>query len=134
MSLKTKTPTVSKAKKKADITFSRYVREAANTKLGVECYTCGNYFPVKHIQCGHFVPRSFNITRFNLMNCHPQCVGCNIFKKGDLITYRERLVEEYGEDKVKILEQMRHDIKQFKVYELIEIEQKYKAKLKEYEH
>lgn len=127
-----KTLTVSKAKKKADLAVSMYVRKSAETKLGVECYTCGKYFPVKNIQCGHFIPRSFNTTRFNLMNLHPQCVGCNVFKKGDLITYREHLVRDYGEEKVKLLEEMRHKLKQFKVYELDEIYQKYKAKIKEY--
>ena len=56
-----------------------------------------------------------------------------MYKHGDQITYRERLVEEYGEDKVRYLEKERHTLKQWKVYELEEIYKKYKAKVKNYE-
>ena len=114
-------------KKKADSEFSLWIRNSYNTKLGVQCYTCGRWYTVKTIQNGHFISRGKNILRFSEINCKPQCVGCNVFKKGDLITYRENLVKEYGEDKVKWLEAQRRTLKQWKWFELEEIYLKYKA-------
>jgi len=54
-----------------------------------------------------------------------------MFKSDHLISYREHLVKDYGEEAVKRLESERHNLKQWKVFELEEMIQKYKAKLKQ---
>lgn len=65
------------------------------------------------MQNGHYISRSKLIHRFNEDNCRVQCVSCNVFKSGEVITYRERLVAEIGEDKVLEMERTRNDV--FKV-------------------
>jgi len=124
---------VSKAKAKAWQVFSKYIRLRDTCKLGTECYTCGKYYPINRMQAGHYLAGHRAIHMFNEINVHAQCPACNIYKHGDPITYREHLVRDYGEDIVKVLEEHRNDFKQWKVYELEEMYQKYKSKLTEYE-
>jgi hypothetical protein len=128
--MKTKTLTVSKAKARAWKVFSLWIRNRDTSYLGTECYTCGKYFPIKKMHAGHYIAGHRAINLFNEINCHAQCPMDNIFKHGDPITYREHLVRDYGEEIVKQLEAHRNDFKQWKVFELIDIEKKYKAKLK----
>jgi hypothetical protein len=118
---------VSYWKTKAWHEFSIFIRNRDNSKLGCRCFTCGKYYPTNRMQAGHYVSRRINCTLFNEMNVHAQCYNCNINLKGDIITYKENLIKEYGEDKVKVLEDMRHVIKQWKTFELEEIYNKYKA-------
>jgi len=124
-----KTMTVSKAKKRAWRVFSRYIRLRDTTKLGTRCYTCGKYYPLKSMHAGHYIAGHHPNNMFNEINVNAQCPACNIYKHSDPITYRENLVKEYGEEAVKMLEAHRNDFKQWKVFELLEIEKKYKAKL-----
>jgi hypothetical protein len=132
--LKTKRKiSVSKAKKKAWDVFSKYIRLRDTTRLGTFCYTCEKYFDFKKMHAGHYLAGHRAINYFNEINCHAQCPGCNIYKHGDPITYREHLVRDYGEEIVKELEAHRNDFKQWKVYELEELYLKYKSKLKDYE-
>ena len=71
-----------------DRIFSRWIRlRAANRFGGVKCVTCNAVVPWKEIHCGHFINRGYTATRFDPMNCHPQCVACNIFKDGNLKIY-----------------------------------------------
>jgi hypothetical protein len=123
--------TVSKAKANAWKAFSKWIRLRDTTKLGTQCYTCLKYFPIEKMHAGHYIAGRSAVNLFNEINCHAQCPMDNIYKHGDPITYREHLIQEYGEEVIKTLEAHRHDIHQWKVFELIEIEKKYKAKLKE---
>lgn len=60
----------------------------------VQCYTCDAIYPITRIQCGHFIPRGNNCTRFLIDNCRPQCVNCNQFLHGNLKVFEERLEKE----------------------------------------
>lgn len=96
-----------KLKKKLDAIFSKYIRWK-HAKDGIcTCFTCGKQLEVKRIQNGHFIPRNILITRFDENNCRPQCVGCNMFGNGKFLDFRENLVKELGEDKVKEMEASR---------------------------
>lgn len=132
-----KLPTVQKLKVIADGVFSTYIRLRDK---GV-CYTCGKYNAgaktpeemIKGMQCGHFVSRSHNETRYDEKNNHCQCQGCNIFKYGDLSTYAFKLAEQYGPKILKELEKRKRILRQFTVPELLKIIETYKKKVKKLE-
>lgn len=48
------------------------------------------------MQNGHFQSRSFLATRFDEINCQPQCVGCNMFKQGEQYKFALALDAKYG--------------------------------------
>lgn len=100
----TGTKTAAKLKKELDALFSKYVRQIhLNT-----CYTCGK--TGVPLQCGHFVPRQYLATRWDLNNCRPQCPGCNIWGNGRLLDFEERLVKELGKEKVEAIKASRHQV------------------------
>lgn len=70
------------------------------------CYTCLKDYSIAQLQCGHYMRRDYFMTRWNEMNCHPQCNHCNVEMHGNLKVYRMRLVAEYGESAVEQLEQL----------------------------
>lgn len=94
--------------KRLDKLVSIHVRiSRANMQGMVQCYTCDKWFEIKKIQNGHYVSRFYKSVRWNLDNCRPQCMWCNMFKNGDAANYRERLIQEIGEERVKRLEEAR---------------------------
>jgi hypothetical protein len=93
--------------KKLDRIFSEYIRLRTVDDRGYcQCITCGKFYHWKDVHCGHFIPRGRKATRFDEMNCHPQCVHCNYHKHGQPDIYRLRLIEMYGKSKVEKLEQL----------------------------
>lgn len=84
---------------------SEYVRKSRADKSGlVYCYTCGVRLPWQEMDCGHYRSRRFIQTRFDLDNLRPQCKLCNRYKHGNLEIYRQKLVRELGEEKVREIE------------------------------
>ena len=126
--------TVSKAKKKAWKEFSRFIRLRDTCKLGTECYSCGKWGKMRYMDAGHFQPGRYGIFLFDERQVHAQCKQCNIFLKGNWPEYYKKMVKEYGQEEVNQMLEERTQLKQWKVYELEEIHQKYKAKAKEYEN
>lgn len=123
--------TNAKLKKELDSIFSRYIRHKHAKDGMVKCYTCSVVKPVKEMQNGHWIPRNILSTRFDEMNCRPQCVGCNMFNKGRPDVFALKLLEEYGEEKLRELQKRRNEIIRYFPYE--EKIEEYKTKLKEYE-
>ena len=100
---------IQKLKKKLDSIFSRWVRfSAADSRGMVKCFTCDYIEFVKKLQNGHYVPRQHVMTRFLPDNCRPQCFICNMRYGGRPQEFRERLIEELGEERVVEVEQLRH--------------------------
>ena len=91
---------LSLVKKEADRWFSLYIRQKyADWRGYVKCYTCGHTAPYnKGMQCGHFASRRFLNTRFDEENCRVQCMACNVFKRGNMNIFSEKLIEEKGAD------------------------------------
>jgi len=118
-----KRKSVSQLKKLADKHFSIYIRQRDR---GI-CYTCHKRDEWKYMDCGHYVPRSFNNTRYDEVNCHTQCKSCNIFKSGNKDVYALRLQQEYGYGVLKDLNDRKNVRKSFKRYELEEIIEEYKG-------
>lgn len=96
---------VSKLMKELDAVFSQWVRLSHANKEGiVSCYTCGYQNHYKKMQNGHFISRFYKATRWDKRNCRVQCVMCNMWRNGDIATFRENLVKELGEEVVREIE------------------------------
>lgn len=103
-----KAPSVSKLIKEADKLFSLLVRANGADSEGINtCYTCKKRYPIKKLQCGHFLSRYYKAARWDFDNARPQCMMCNMWKKGDPINYRINLIQEIGEERVKAVEAKR---------------------------
>lgn len=88
--------------KKADKTFSAYIR--ARDK---KCVRCG--WEGKSLQCSHFWPRAISSTRYDPENCDTLCYGCHYgdrlrgweyAKQGE---YRDFKIKQLGEERYKNL-------------------------------
>lgn len=111
-----KTPKVAKKKrikkstytqllKAADANFSRYTRlVAADAEGNVRCFTCGNRNHWKKMQNGHYISRFYKKYRFSEKNCRVQCSMCNMWKSGDIPTFRAKLLKEIGEQELAAME------------------------------
>lgn len=126
--------TVSKAKQKAWKAFSLYIRTRDSNNGQVVCFTCDFVFPLKETQASHFVPGRHNAVLFDERNCHAACYRCNVLLSGNLINYYPKMVAKYGLDTIEELKDLDRQTKQFKVFELVEIEQEYTQKLKDLLH
>ena len=104
---------VSWYKKKADAVFSKWIR--ARDK---KCVTCGSR---GNLQCGHFVSRSCNQLRYGERNCHAQCVGCNIFKNGNMVEYAVFMEKTYGHGIIQELKKEKVKTRQFSIKDLEDI-------------
>jgi hypothetical protein len=103
---------ITKLKKKADGAFSKYIRYRDGKKINgewqTECITCGVWKPVKLMQAGHFVSRSCNLLRYDELNVHAQCVGCNMFKSGEQYQHGLKIDLMHGEGTAEALHSKRH--------------------------
>jgi hypothetical protein len=89
---------------KADAWFSKFIRLRDADENGIaRCCTCGARKMIQHMDCGHFIKRQHQATRFSEMNCHTQCKNCNSFEQGRNEVYEKFLIKKYGQDKVNLL-------------------------------
>lgn len=94
-----------KLTKECDQKYSIYVRTKYADKNGmVACYTCRLKYPIKKIQNGHYIPRGYKHTRWDLNNLRPQCFMCNCRRYGNAFIFRANLVKEIGEEEVQAME------------------------------
>ena len=100
-----KRETLAALKKKLDTEYSWYIRLRDHGT----CYTCGTVKPPKEMQAGHYISRTHLVFRWDDRNVHCQCYACNCMKHGDLITYREKLVRQYGELSIQLMESRRFE-------------------------
>ena len=101
-------PSISKLIKKADQLFSLQVRQRGASPDGYNvCYTCGHVSLWKKLHCSHYLSRYYKAARWNPDNCRPACYVCNIWKKGDLVRFRQNLIAEIGEARVLAVEKLR---------------------------
>ena len=110
-------------KKELDRVFSIYIRQRDK---GV-CFTCGDKKDWQKQQNGHYIKRSNMSLRYSEVNCHCQCVRCNIFLKGCYPEYSEQLMYKYGVDIISKLNKEGRDIKQWTAPMLKEMIERYKT-------
>lgn len=86
-------------KKKCNQVFSEYVRRKyANAGGYASCYTCGTTTEWSSLQCGHGIGGRRNAVLYDEEICRPQCVGCNVFKKGQYEVFTLKMIKEHGTD------------------------------------
>ena len=98
------------------------VLQEANDQGVVSCITCGKLmmFNDKDSQGGHWISRHHTALLFCSRNVNVQCgYFCN-GQGGKPVEYRQWLVNEYGEDAVKELEQMKRSRK-YSLEELVKM-------------
>ncbi len=80
---------------------SEFVRRSdADVNGYCKCCTCDGVHRWQDVDCGHYISRGHWYTRYMLSNLGPQCKGCNAFRQGDPVEFREYLVKIYGEDTI----------------------------------
>lgn len=67
-------------------------------KTESQCFTCGRHKNAAILEVGHFVPRRYLATRWDLRNCHLQCLECNREKAGNIPAYKEKLGEDLSQE------------------------------------
>lgn len=124
--------TLSKAKKKAWTQFSLYIRlRFADANGYTKCVTCGVMKSYVDLQAGHFIGGRHTSILFDEMNCHSQCVGCNVFGRGMFSRYYEYMLKMYGQETINELMEKDREIVKYKVFDYLELERIYKQKVKE---
>jgi hypothetical protein len=78
-------------------------KEYTKKRDGILCVSCKKRTGT---QCGHFLPSSACnlVYKFYENNIGRQCSYCNLYLKGNYVSYRKHQIEKYGEDIVKIME------------------------------
>jgi len=127
----------SKLTQDAQKAFNAYIR----TRDGKKCISCG-FEPYsnnkgdlveRQFHAGHFKSQGGNSAlRFDENNVHAQCSICNNHLSGNLIKYKENLIQKIGIEEVTRLETAKEP-KRFTIEELKEIKTTYTAKRKELE-
>jgi hypothetical protein len=124
---KIKTSTLSELKKEFDRVFSIYIRLRDNGT----CFTCGDVKYWKYQQNGHYVSRTHMSLRYDEVNCNCQCIGCNVFKHGNMDVYAINLIKRHGEGVLQRLNQMKNTIRKWSTVEMEKEIERYKLKIKE---
>lgn len=97
------------------------------------CISCG-VKEAKQFDGGHFFKAElYTGLIFNEMNCHKQCSYCNDYLSGNLIKYRAGLIDRYGVERVRELEDRadKSRVYKFTKFELLQIKKHYQQRIKE---
>ena len=129
-----KQPSKKTIKQKAWYAFGQFVRlrdclRTTGTPDYGKCITCGETFPFKNLQAGHFIPGRHNSNLFSEKGVHAQCKSCNIWNHGRPLEYRRAIIELYGEGADEKLEQEAREIIRYSVEDLTNIAECYKMKV-----
>lgn len=120
--------------KDLDKIFSLYIRLKYSKDGLATCVTCGKTAHFKDMQNGHFNSRIHYATRWLEENCHPQCVGCNVFKNGNMANYAEFMIKKYGVEIISELNKKKHETTKLDRKLMEEKISFYKKKVKELEY
>ena len=112
-------------RKDAQFFFNKFIRLRDKNN---SCISCNIKLPEKY-DAGHFWNKQnhSNVT-YNELNVHAQCVTCNQHKHGNLINYRDNLIEKIGIDKYNELQDLSKITKKWSKEELQAIIDIYKKK------
>ena len=96
------------------------------------CISCGTK-EAKQWDGGHYLKAElYTGLIFNEINCNKQCSYCNDYLSGNLIKYRQGLLEKYGVEKIRNLENKADESRVYKFtkFELLNIRKHYQQKIK----
>lgn len=89
------------------VTDSVWLSDFDEIKETNKCFTCGAIYPIKKLHCGHYLSRYYKAARWDFDNARPQCMMCNLWKRGDPIVFRQNLIKEIGTERVLAVEAKR---------------------------
>lgn len=137
---------------KLDRLMSVYIRMRDSREFHYKyfrCISCGRILPIDQADNGHYCGRTHMSLRFDTRNQNAECKRCNRFSSDHLIGYRKNLVmklgrlayiqkhphvpldmdevKRLGEQQVDLLEVMKHQAKNWSVFELQELYKYYAA-------
>lgn len=118
--------------RQADVAFQAYIRER-DKQAGYPCISSGKPldWSGNQVDAGHYRSKgAASHLRYNENNCHAQSKIDNLWKSGNVVEYRIRLIQRIGLEAVERLEQDNQPRKWTRE-ELIEIKRLYAEKLKQ---
>ena len=116
--------------KELDGIFSIYIRKRdADDNGNVLCCTCNKVEHWKKMDCGHFQSRKHKSTRWDEINAHVQCKGCNIFKNGEQYKHAIFINKRYGKGTAELLQKAANEVRKWDIIELEEMIEYYKNKI-----
>ena len=124
-----KSKTKKLSKQKADRAFSKFIRLRDSNSNGLsQCITCGTFKNWKDMDCGHFISRRFESTRYDEKNANSQCKKCNRFENGNQFEHGVKIDEKYGKGTAEKLLQKSKMICKRKQFDYEMIAQEYRDK------
>lgn len=115
-------------KNKAWKVFSEWVRRKDSDCNGYAvCVTCGAKNHWKKMQAGHYVDGRNNSVLFDERIVWPQCMPCNVFKRGNKIKYSAFLSKKFGYSihQLNALDNMKFETKKTGIADYQDIIDKY---------
>lgn len=95
------------------------------------CISCDTWNTGNQFHAGHYRTRgAASHLKFNEDNCHKQCAQCNGVKSGNIESYRPRLIEKIGLERVEALEN-NNEIHRWTIEEYRAVRDRYKQKIKD---
>lgn len=107
--------------RKLDNLVSLYVR-----KRDKRCFTCGS---LDKLGCGHLFTRAWYSVRWDGLNCHAQCWGCNFRHEHDPAAYQLKFIDRYGLEAYRELYRKAHTITKFSDLRLKELINEFEERL-----
>ena len=118
------------SKNTLDRIFSEYIRRRDSDANGyIKCISCVKIINWRDSDCGHYINRKHNSTRYDELNCNAQCRSCNRFDEGNIQGYRRGLIIKYGLEKVEMLEIKKFNKMKLGEFEINVLTKEYKKKL-----
>lgn len=119
--IKERKPSTAALVRKLDKVFSLFIRlrdSAAYNFKYFRCISCGQIKPFEQMDCGHFISRTHQATRFDEENAHGECRFCNRFSADHIIAYQRNLEAKIGKDRVDMLLARGRMTKKWSAFEL----------------
>lgn len=114
--------------KDCDDVFRKYIQKRDE---GKPCFICGNPIPKGEAEVCHYIIRANLSVRFHEMNGHLGCMECNRFDLYHETKYYYSLEAAYGIKKVHQLEKLGHSLMKPTRWDIQQIIDSYKQKIKE---
>ena len=116
----------------ADKWFSIFIRLRDADEYGiVTCCTCNKQKHWKDVDCGHYIKRQHQATRYDERNCHAQCKACNYMEQGAEAKHEQHIEKLYGRQIVHLLKSAKRHTCNRSQLDLQILSDQYKFKAKE---
>ena len=108
--------------------FNAYIRLRDKDK---PCISCGTHKWTIQYHAGHFLTvKAHQELGFCEDNCHKQCSSCNSHLSGNIVRYRQNLIQKISRERVEGIEGP-HEAKHYTIPDIQAIKAEYRQKAKE---